>query len=350
MKKHLYIALLALVGGTFVWNACSNDFALTEKWKDIPIVYGLLSISDTAHYIRVERAFIDPKKSALDIAQIADSLYYNNAVVTLIRESDGKVFTLNKIDGTKEGYPRVSGVFANTPNYLYKIGKKTLNLQGGEVIRLQVKREDGTLLTEATTKIIGAALPKNGFPKNPANVLYSALSVAWDAKESAKFFDVHFLHHYEETTPDNSNKYLPKTLDWSIKKSIPPVNAPNLVVSIGNDGFNLFRFLASGEDFFSYLGTEIKTPLGSSLKRKYKYFDIFIESGGQELLNYLSSGEANSGITGTEIIRGYTNLSNGYGLFSSRNTTKFPGFSLDTDNGSSDTLKMGRYTKSLNFQ
>ena len=165
----------------------------------------------------------------------------------------------------------------------------------------------------------------------------------------AKFFDVHLLHHYEETTPDNATKYQPKTLDWSVKRSIPPVNAPNLTVSVGNNGF-VYRFLVSGEDFFSYLGTQTKNPVGSPLKRKYKYFDIFVESGGEELLSYLSSGEANGGITGTELIRGYTNLSNGYGLFSSRSTTKFPGFSLDPQNGSLDTLKVGRYTKTLNFQ
>jgi hypothetical protein len=256
---------------------------------------------------------------------------------------------MNKIDGTKEGYPRAGGIFANSPNYLYKIGKKTLNLQAGETIKLQIKREDGTLLAEATTKIVGAALPKSGQPINPANVLYSAFSVAWDAREDARLFDVHLLHHYEETTPDNSTKYLPKTLDWSVKKSIPPFNAPDLNVSIGNNGM-IFRYLVSGEDFFSFLGTQIKNPVGTPLKRKYKYFDIFIESGGQELVNYLSSGEANGGITGTEIIRTYTNLSNGYGLFSSRNTTKFAGFGLDDKNGSLDTLKIGRYTKSLNFQ
>ncbi len=350
MKKHLYIALIALsLGGTFFWNACSNDFALTEKWKDIPIVYGLLSISDTAHYIRVERAFIDPTKSALEIAQIPDSLYYKNAIVTLTRERDDSVFVLKKIDGSKEGYPRASGVFANTPNYLYKISKKTLKLKAGETIKLRIKREDGTLLTEATTKIVNAAVPMVNQPKNPANLLYGALAVAWETSQDAKFFDVHFLHHYDETTPDNSTKYLPKTLDWSVKKSIPPVNAPNLIVFTANNGTG-FRFLVPGEDFFSYLGTQITNPVGSPLKRKYKYFDILIESGGEELLNYLSSGEANGGITGTEVIRSYTNLSNGYGVFSSRNTTKFAGFGLDPQNGSLDTLKIGRYTKTLNFQ
>ncbi len=349
MKKHLYILLFALLGSTFVWNACSNDFVLNDTWKDTPIVYGLLSISDTAHYIRVERAFIDPKKSALEIAQIPDSLYYKNAIVTLTRERDDSVFVLKKIDGSKEGYPRASGIFANTPNYLYKINKKILKLKAGEVIKLQVKREDGTLLTEASTKIIGVVNPKNGEPKNPANVLYGVLGVGWTAAQEAKFFDVHIVHHYEETTANNSSQYIPQTLNWNVKKNILPTNAPDFLVYNSNNGLG-FRYSLSGEDFFSYLGTQIKNPTGASLKRKYKYFDIFIETGGEELLNYLSSGEANGGITGTEIARSYTNLSNGLGLFGSRNTTKMVGFGLDIDNGSIDTLKNGRYTKKLNFQ
>jgi len=32
----------------FLATACSNDFELTSDWKDIPVVYGLISKKDTA--------------------------------------------------------------------------------------------------------------------------------------------------------------------------------------------------------------------------------------------------------------------------------------------------------------
>jgi len=93
-------------------------------WKDIPIVYGLLNVNDTAQYIRVEKAFLDEETSALVIAQEPDSLYYDNISVELqeISSSGAVVFTfpLNLVDANLEGYERPEGVFADTPNYVYK--------------------------------------------------------------------------------------------------------------------------------------------------------------------------------------------------------------------------------------
>ena len=60
------------------FTACKDELNTVEGWKDIPVVYGLLSLNDTATYIRIEKAFVDPNKSAFDIAQIPDSLYYKD--------------------------------------------------------------------------------------------------------------------------------------------------------------------------------------------------------------------------------------------------------------------------------
>ena len=118
MKRYRQIILLFLIAS--FWTACNNDLELTENKEDIPIVYGFLSRQDTAHYIRVERAFLDPEKSPLEIAQNPDSLYYDDAIVQLKRLSNGEIFDFAKVDGTLEGYPRKEGIFATTPNFLYK--------------------------------------------------------------------------------------------------------------------------------------------------------------------------------------------------------------------------------------
>ena len=89
--------ILGLICIGFLFTACDNTLVVTDKWKDIPIVWGFLSKSDTAHYIRVEKAFLDPNTSAYTIARIPDSLYYENAVVTLKRIASGQVFTLTRV-------------------------------------------------------------------------------------------------------------------------------------------------------------------------------------------------------------------------------------------------------------
>ena len=68
--------LVVFVVSVLFFSSCDNELKLLDEWKDIPVVYGVLSPNDTAHYIRVEKAFLDPEKSAFEVARIADSLYY----------------------------------------------------------------------------------------------------------------------------------------------------------------------------------------------------------------------------------------------------------------------------------
>jgi hypothetical protein len=78
--------------------ACSTDFELEAEWRDIPIVYGLLSFTDTAHYVRVEKAFLPEGGDARDVAQIADSLYYGDNVSGSVPKSENR----------QHGYPSKS--------------------------------------------------------------------------------------------------------------------------------------------------------------------------------------------------------------------------------------------------
>ena len=101
--------------------ACSNELDLTASYQDIPVVYGLISPQDTAHYLRIERGFIDEEIAPDVIAQNPDSLYYEDVMARLTRVSNGQSIEFIRVDGNDEGYPREDGAFANAPNYLYKI-------------------------------------------------------------------------------------------------------------------------------------------------------------------------------------------------------------------------------------
>ena len=114
MKRCTFVAMKNILGIFF--SACSNDLDLFEEKKDIPIVYGLLSSTDTAHYIRVEKAFADPNGSALDVAQIPDSLYYMDAVVSLRNVQAGEEYILTMVDGNVEGRADTGTVKINVKN------------------------------------------------------------------------------------------------------------------------------------------------------------------------------------------------------------------------------------------
>ena len=118
-------AALLLVG----LASCKQDFKVSAPYKPVTIVYGLLNMGDTAHYIRIQKAFIDESLSALDLAKNADSNYYPNLVVTLRELNSGTVITntnLTRVDLNTEGYQKDSGTFFNNVSYAYKT-TKTLN-------------------------------------------------------------------------------------------------------------------------------------------------------------------------------------------------------------------------------
>ncbi len=115
-----FIALVAL----FTASGCSEKINVAAPYKDITVIYGLLDNWDTAHYIRIQKAFLDNNKSALDMAKTYDSSFYKHLNVKIKRYDfsynykDSIHLTLVNLDN--EGYPKEPGVFFTSPNYAYK--------------------------------------------------------------------------------------------------------------------------------------------------------------------------------------------------------------------------------------
>ena len=111
--------------------SCSEDFEVSAPYKNVTFVYGLMNMADTAHYIRIQKAFLDENKNAVEMAKISDSSFYNDLDVVVREVINGNVIKnipLSKVDLNLEGYPKDTGSFFNSPNYAYKF--KTV-LQGG---------------------------------------------------------------------------------------------------------------------------------------------------------------------------------------------------------------------------
>ena len=121
----LLIPLIA-IAAFFLLMGCSTKFNVAAPYKNITVVYGFLDQSDTAHYIRIQKAFLDNNKSALTMAQTADSNYYASLNVKIERinfMNGGGVHDtihLNRVNLDNEGYPKQPGIFFNSPNYAYK--------------------------------------------------------------------------------------------------------------------------------------------------------------------------------------------------------------------------------------
>ena len=336
MKRFLFV--FSLIGTIIGINSCSNEFDLIDGWKDIPIVYALLSRQDSAHYFRIEKAFADPKVGGTEIARIPDSLYYDNIKVEIENSNSGERFVMQRVDGTSEGYPRAEGPFATSPNYLYKIHSDDINLEEDQVYRLIITDGDSDqIITEANTCVIGDYTSIKSEPRNPINFKYnSPVSITWRSDEDCAFFyDVKLLIHYEEQNPDNLNEFIEKELEWVVERNLERI-----------DGNPRTGIRLVGSDFYKFL--QISIPNDQVLLRKFNSIDIIVDAGGEDLFEYINIGQANTGITSSQVIPSYTNLTNGVGVFSSRNRLITTDYNISGE--SRDSLRDGIYTKDLNFQ
>lgn len=336
MKKILVLGLLAVVG--FI-SSCSNDFELTADWKDIPVVYGFLSVQDSVHYIRVEKAFIDPTQSALDIAKKADSLYYgDNILVQLERVNKHETIILQRVNGDEEGIPREEGIFANSPNILYKFElPETNKLEGGEQVRLTVNRGDSKEVVSTETTLLDSRDFFGGAPGNPIHFETNRnAKFRWRIDEHSYLFDLKIKVHIEESDPNDPTVFIPKTLEWVIKSNIEREE--------GNDTNR--QYSIKGEEFYKFLRSSLDENL--PVVRVFQKIDVEVTAGGIELLEFLKVSQANTGITSSQTVPTFTNVEGGLGLFTSRNTTKLLGLGITPP--TRDSLENGFYTKNLNFQ
>ncbi len=342
MKKIVILSMIAALG--FGYWSCSNEFELIDTYKDIPVVYAIVNRADTAHYFRVERVFVDAQKGAPEVSQIPDSLYYDASVEVLVyRGNSTTPIKLKRVDGNLEGYKRASGLFAQSPNILYKVKASVAQFAPNEIIKVVVRRKDGVVITEGTAQVLDdLILDTPNLKKN--NTLYfdskSNFSISIRANlNQTRLFDARLVMNIDEQDPANPTKYLPKRLEWFLERGYSP--SQNL------KDIQLLTFRKNGLDFFRFLGDNLQA---NGRKRIFKSMDIIIDGSGLDLEKYINATNANTGITGTEVLPNYTNLTKGYGLVSSKITLVGKPVYYDDKNNALDSLRYGQYTKKLNFQ
>jgi hypothetical protein len=327
--------------------ACSNDFDVAAPWKEIPVAYGILSPVDTAHYIRVEKAFLDPETSALTIAQIPDSIYYpENAIAVYLQQvSNGQLYQMHRVDGSLEGYPRKDGIFASQPNWLYKITPNELDsLKKGEKYRLVIKRTDGKPDVTAETTIPKDFIFRDPDPlDNPLDISFLPntfpTTVEWRGDVNGVYYNVNFVIRYRENYSDGTVVH--DTIVWQAAK-----NVARTEMQVAG-GLYKGEVAIQGESFYRFLDDNIDSVANPPV-RHFTGVDLVLTGGGKEIKDYLDVAAANAGITGAEAFPTYTNLSEGVGLFSAKNTNILKNIRLT--NPTIEEVEQNPLTSHLNFR
>lgn len=330
-RNTLPVALL--LGWTLI--SCSTEVDLEGAWEEIPIVYGVLERSDTAHYIRVEKAFQTSGQDAGQVALIPDSIYYKELEVRLERVSTGQQFLLTRVNGVVEGYERTEGAFPGVPNFLYKIRAKDIGLKEEESIRLWMHHPGSANRLLAETRVIGEVTMRETSPSNPVNMGYDRqVAIGWNAGSTASLFELRLVMHYRERL-SSAASYEPRKLVWVLVQNLEKTD---------NSGRLTYSFY--GKSFFQYLEESIREVPG--IERIFDGIDIEIDAGGQEFADNWHLSNVKVGITSTQWQSNYTNIAGGRGIFSSRAHRIRPGLQLSSV--SMDSLRYGIYTRNLNFK
>ncbi len=332
----------------FIFASCDDDFSVNDNWKDITIVYGLLNNTDTAQYIKINKAFLG-EGNVYEMADVSDSIQYNKNLNVKLLEykiknteldpyfnsnweaTDRKPITLYKTNEIQ----KEEGVFGNDVNYLYKT-TETLYDKYKYVIEI-INTETNKKVTAETFMIYNLkVISPNAdirFKVDMSNERHQ-FTTSWKSAVYGKIYQVKLCFNYLEIINSDTIK---KTVYFKYpEQKIPEVTLP------GKQGAEMLQPVG-GADFYQKIANAIDEQ--NNVKRIFSSIDFIYQVGGQSFSTYLSVSNAVESYG--QIPAAYTNIKNGKGIFDCRKSYKIQGKHIT--NASLDSLSIGRFTKHLRF-
>jgi hypothetical protein len=327
------------------FSGCSTDLDVTGDYHETMVVYGLLDPGQPKQYIKVNKAFLG-KGDALLFAKIKDSVQFANALdVRLKRASDGKEFilsadnTIQKNEGTF-----YSGDQANAIYSFNSTGSNALNTNSSYSLTI-TNKTNGNVVSSNTSLIGDFQITKPFSTTNSSSFIFTPpnestrLFIEWVSPKNARLFQLIVRLNYEDFTDNNGVKdTIEQHLDWVFP--VHTTSNSNGGETMGNE-FSRLEYLA-------FIGNNLK-PYNELVARKALNIHLIVIAGGEELNTFIEVNKPSGGLVQDKPI--YTNINNGYGVFSSRYYR--PPFTLTLVNATPgkelDSLACGRFTKKLKF-
>lgn len=339
MKKNiLSLAAVAMLG----MASCSEDFEVAAPYKDVTVVYGIWDKDDTAHYVRIQKAFLDEKKSALDMSKVSDSSYYNNISVVVREISAAKqiirTLPLEKIpDLAKEGYqkdpPANDQGFFQNPNNGYKV--KT-QLDSNKTYRLVITNNLTGNVDSSEIPIVGTIYTRTLMLGYEMFFARSSSKFALNIEKTAnaKYYEVIIRFNYTDlnvVTNDSTKRHVDMTL--------------GRILATGES----LRLEVVNSQFYSFLAESIGPPPNSNIRRKMGYVDFLLYAGSNELYQYELVSNGQGGITNDQIRPVFTNIkgANTVGLMASRSHNFYLNYNIAAQ--TIDSLIKNPVTSPLNI-
>lgn len=284
-------------------SSCSTDVDNYADYKDVTIVYGLLESNADTTFMKITKAFLGPG-NALLFAQNPDSSNYPGKVIVQLKgvknNIDLPVITLDTI--TIKNKLAGDSIFYFPEQKLYYT---TSAIDQNAEYTLVVNKGEQEIT--AKTKLVqdfGITLPINRI--NFAAT--AATTIRWNSAVNGKRHEIILIFHYEELLPGSADTVF-KTLQWNLgtKSADYLTGGQQLEVSY------------LGDNFYSRLQQQLDAS-ALNVRRFAGLVDIIISAGGESLSTYIDVNAPNNSIV--QEVPQYSNIDNGFGIFSSRKTIK----------------------------
>lgn len=318
MQKTIYGFILWALALT-LFSSCENELNVAADYKEVAIVYGLLNPTDDVNYIRIQKAYLDEKVGALSFSNIPDSLYFDTLDVSItefLGGVEGNTYPLRRVDGNLIGIPKDSGLFTNEVNYLYQLNapvKASSYFNDYEYKLTIFNPKTGNIVTSSTLTVGTAEVsaPASEQSKNLIILSDSNFKVVALYKEGkyARAYDMIMRIKVEEINAEDTSQREILELDWVMFSDRETRSLR---------GFEETAYGVPAVSFFNFLKSNLDST--KNVKRRLLGFDLFTYGIGDDLNTYISVNEPSIGIVQKK--PEYTNIQNGFGIFSSRHVNR----------------------------
>lgn len=338
--------LTLLFCGTLLWG-CTTDLEVNAPYKNVTIIYGLLStkrlndagnvVDETRHWVKLNKAFLG-EGDAFVFAAIPDSNEFTDEQLesAVVEEWNGTTLlnTYPLLDTLVDD--RVPGTFNYPVHKLYYFDA-TLDQDNTYKVVVVARGETITATTPIVDDFqVNFAVASTSVPISivTSNGDYGTYDVKWNSGIDGRRWEVSYRVRYSEVRPDSLG--IPDTTDGSFVRSL---GHRTCVVMDNNEELNV---TLAAQDFYQGIRTLIPED-PTVTKRIFHGVDLMFAVASDDFHTYLQLSDPISGIV--EERPDFTNVTNGYGLFGGRYFEEVVGKRLSTF--STQELVQGTITGSM---
>ena len=291
--------------------SCENEVEVNAEFEENTFILGLIDPGSDTQFVKVTKTFLDDETGAIQLGQDPNNLYYDSLDISLNEfNKDNEVVQQFKM--TKILRPKVSGLFNTERNGAYY---SDAIVKENTKYTLTVDKLNGTATTTTGEAVVtsGVTLAEPDIRRRGKISLIDPRSkIIID--ERFEFLTSENVGEFSATMVFN---YLEIVNVDSVVKSIRIPLTSNLNPTLGVVNF---PFIFEGQKFFTAL--EANIPIGLNPPKRLVLddgIDIILEAADADYTLYR---DVNGPIDGLAQLRpDYTNITNGIGLFASRNIT-----------------------------